>query len=69
MLVIARREGEDFYLSLAEGGDDSLTARELFKEPIRIMVTEADGVVRLGVDAPKAIKVRRDEPWDENKRR
>jgi len=53
MLVLSRKEGERLYV-----GDD-----------IVIYVNEArNGIARLGIEAPKSVKIRRDEHYQNDKR-
>lgn len=67
MLILTRKEGESLYLSLHPNTPCDLTAHELFAAgPIVVTLTELRdfGGVRLGIEAPLEVLVRRQELVD-----
>ena len=62
MLIIARKEGETLKIMLPEDLDLSTPIGEVFTGPISIKINETYGKkVGLAIDAPKLIKVLREE--------
>jgi len=63
MLVITRRIGEGLAIFPDSSLDSTMTVRELFQRgPIDIRVLDAMGnQVRIGIDAPMAVRILRDE--------
>ena len=62
MLVLTRRAGEAITLSPSKDIDPNMTVGEFFASgTITIEVLEIGGQVKLGIEAPRALKVLRDE--------
>ena len=63
MLVLSRKPSESFLLFPDDSVSPDMTVRELFAHgPIEVMVTEhLYGQLRIGVNAPRMIKIMRSE--------
>jgi len=62
MLVLARKEGESILIQPANDIDPNMTIRELFRQPIEVLISRVKGgQVRVGVKAPRALAVVREE--------
>lgn len=62
MPTLERKEGESIYLTLSEDVDPNTPIGELFSELIEIKFYEWRGrKIALGIDAPREIRVLRDE--------
>ena len=63
MLVLTRKPDESLIIEPAQGVDPTLTLAELFAAgPLVVKVLEINGhQVRLGIDAPAALAIVRDE--------
>lgn len=69
MLLISRKPGESFFLSISPDVDPDMRVGDLLSEPIRIVILrkEARSGVMVGVEAPKAISIDREELLGGNK--
>jgi len=63
MLVLTRRPGESLLIFPADDIDKAMTVAELFRDgPIEVHLRDIKAnQVRLGIEAPKALAVLRDE--------
>jgi sRNA-binding carbon storage regulator CsrA len=60
MLVLSRRADESIVIQPAEGTDASMTRAELFANgPIQITLLGGRGRVKMGIDAPEQLAIRR----------
>lgn len=70
MLVLTRRPDESIHIQPTEGIDPGLTVAELFAAgPLVVEVLGTKGnQVRIGIDAPRALAVIRDELLDRGRK-
>jgi len=64
MLVLSRRADESIVIQPADGVDSSMTMAELFANgPIQITLLGGTGRrVKMGIEAPEQLAIRRKEP-------
>lgn len=63
MLVVSRRADESIVISPADGTDPGMTLRELFsKGPIQITLLGTGRRVKMGIEAPAELAIRRKDP-------
>lgn len=57
MLVLIRKGGETFYLQLSDDADPNMPIGDVLKKPIAIhILKEVKGQMRIGIEAPEAMK-------------
>ena len=68
MLYLTRREGQSFYMALSAEIDPEMKVKDLLQEPIQILINEFHGgICKIGIDAPRAFNVAREEVYDEGR--
>lgn len=68
MLVLTRRIGETLYIDLSDSVDPSTPVGELFAKSMEVTVLDMNGnQVRIGVEAPKELRIVRQELLSEEK--
>ena len=61
MLVLTRKSDETIVLDLEKDSNTKITLGELFADgPIRFHIINAVGQVRVGIDAPQCISIKRE---------
>lgn len=66
-LTVTRREGEEIRLTIDPGIDTDKLLRELLRDGITLHLgsTERHGQIRIGIEAPRQIRIMREELIDD----